>query len=257
MPTGKTVAILNSTLTGLGLVGSFWDLDDKIAGAFPVIAPHTEWIEYAFIILLGISSFTLFVLLAFTVWAFIQSYDREFKGPFRRRLQHFRCEDMKADDLETAMSIYNDTTPGQTSLEVARSVYGKCRQGWRKAVDTRDESFAGYFIVIPLAPKGIKAIEEREFGFHSTEASEYITTRHRRGGTAYIGMIGVRKNDLDARAFVLNRITHFVNARGYKRVYAKASTQDGLRLLKKKKFQTVHPEDRVELDVMFVKTMDA
>lgn len=237
----------------LGILGATWDLDEKIVELLPALEPVMGFVGMIFLSILFVVTLTIFISLV--RWTLISVRDGKYadKGPLRRRLQHFRCDDIRADDIPEVMSIYGSTTPGRTSLDVSNAVYGKCRKGWKKVIDVRNDEIVGYFIVLPLTKTGEDAIANREFGFHDKNAVDYFRQRHTSRGSAYIGMVGAREGHTDAKAFAINRLKHFVNSGDYGRLYARAATDDGLRLLKAKGFKPVFPEDRMELDVMFVK----
>lgn len=254
MPNSKSAVVVTGAVAAVGVVGSIIQLDDMVVYWLPWRAPYMEAIELIFLLTLGIMSIATFFSLFSMVKEMIADGQFAEKGPLRRRLQHFRCEDMRADDLESVMGIYTETTPGTTPMQVTRSIYGKCRTGWKKVVDTRTNELVGYFIVLPLTKAGEEAIRSRSFGLHSEQAVNYFKKNHSARCSVYIGMVGAKKGLKDAKAFAINRLRHFMNSGDYGRLYARAATGDGLRLLKKQNFSPVFQEDRLELDVMFTKS---
>jgi hypothetical protein len=254
MSNSKSAVVVTGTVAAIGVVGSIIQLDDMIVEWLPWAAPYMEGIEFVFLATLLVMSVSTFAALVSMIRGLIEDGEFAEKGPLRRRLQHFRCEDMRADDLETVMGIYTQTTPGKTTIHVTRAIYGKCRIGWKKVVDVRTDELVGYFIVLPLTKLGEDAIRSRSFGFYDPQSADYFRKNHSTRCSAYIGMVGAKTGMKDARAFAVNRLRHFVNSGDYGRLYARAATSDGLRLLKKQSFIPVFPEDRAELDVMFMKT---
>jgi len=63
MSKALTVAIILVAVTALGIVGSLYDLDDKIAADFPILAPYIEKVEFVFIAVLLLMSVALFYYL--------------------------------------------------------------------------------------------------------------------------------------------------------------------------------------------------
>lgn len=255
MTSTKTLVLVTTAVTALGIAGSLYDLDDKIAADFPILAPYIEHIEFAFLAILVFLTGALSIALFSKVQEIWRNKDFAETGPMRRRMQHFSCIDMKADDLPEVMKIYSATTDGTTDLSVSREIYGRCKKGWKKIVDTRTGKLVGYFIVLPLSKRGEKAILEKEFDLNHPNITNFFNMKHRNGSAIYIGMVGAVPNDRDAKAFALNRLKYFVNSSRFSKVYARAATGDGLRLVRKQSFKKVFAEDRTELGVMFVKEM--
>jgi hypothetical protein len=255
MSTTKWLVLVTIGVTLLGIVGSVYDLDDKIASDFPFLAIYVEQIEFVFLAVVVFLTGAVTLALWYSVKELWDQKDYAESGPMRRRLQHFSCHDMQAIDFPRIMQIYHGTTPGNTSIEVSSSVYGKCKKGWKKVVDNRDGQIVGYFIVLPLSKKGENAILEKEFDFSHPNIDAFFNMKHRNDAPAYIGMVGAEVENQDARAFALNRLKFFVNSYRFSRIYARAATADGLRLVKKQSFSKVFEEDRYEQGVMFVKSM--
>lgn len=241
-------------LAGLGVAGSVWDLDDKIVERFPKLNPYFEYVEHAFIALLLLCSIGLFLYLLFTVRYVITALKNREWRLWSPRFQNFKMAELRADDLPEVMRLYGEITNGDTSLDVARGIYGRCRTGWRKAIDTRTSRLVAYFIVLPLTKKGQDALEQREFGFDAKECVDFFRTKHGRC-SAYIGMVGAIESDKDAQMFIYNRLIAFINERNYTKLYARAGTERGLKLLRGKGFKPIFVEDKPELNVYFSKPL--
>lgn len=248
-----TVSVVMVVVSALGVLGSLYDLDDKIAADFPALAPYIEKIEIAFLVALIIASLALFALI---VAQLREMYFGARDGDYRlfcRGLQHFICQDVKHDDLEDIQKIYSQTTDSATSLSTAEKIYNRCKKGWKKIVDTRSGQIVGYFVVLPLSRKGEDALKKREFNVTDETINDFFNTRHAKGSCAYIGMVGAEKENGPARKAALAQLIDFVNDGNYRSLYARAVTQDGLRLLKRRRFSTVIDKDSADLGVYFVK----
>ncbi|MCF6444068.1 hypothetical protein [Nereida sp. MMG025] len=253
MLSSRAAAYFGLIFGAAGITGSVLDLDDIVEDRVPWVSPYMEIVEWSFIGILLIFSLSVFWLL----WSTISQLSVESRfateGVLRRRLQHFVCEDMDADDIPDILKIYGATTDGRTSESVTRAIYGKCKKGWKKVIDIRTRKIVGYFVLLPLTRSGEQAIKEREFSFGSTKAVSWIRTSHSKNCALYIGMLAAEPNNRQARAFVIDRTAHFVNSGRYSRLFARPITKEGLRLVKSKKFSPYNEKDRPEMDVVFVK----
>jgi hypothetical protein len=229
----------------VGIFGSIWDLDDKIVNALPFIEPYFEFIEVLFIAALALAAIFSF----YTLWKRVSDFvfDARHGGVafFARGMQHYFCKPAKASDIQGILNIFdqnarkNDITPGSVSHSAAENLYKHSPKGWRIIVDRRTNVLSGYFVVMPLTNKGEAELVAGAFDATDESQIKLYAKNHRKNGIAYIGMVISAVEKSSAKGRTLYELTKFLNNQGYSKIYARASTRDGLRLVKRMNFEPV------------------
>jgi hypothetical protein len=155
---------------------------------------------------------------------------------------------------ETRRATYNDLTWiydyavtyfGETisPLDRMRKWYGKNGEVFwlisrvKSGGAKKQEQLSGYFCILPLNKRGRQLLEENQID-GSSMTTDYLAPRHTRPRAVYIGAIAA--SDRKARAHGLEAIQRYMTKPKFeevRRLYAKAATDDGLRLLRKNHFK--------------------
>ncbi|WP_225026686.1 hypothetical protein [Xinfangfangia pollutisoli] len=250
MKKAYVAAAIATLLAILGIMGSLWDLSEKISARFPQIEPFIWIIEFGFSSILVILCVSVLI---YIFWTVISISREKLKAP--SNFQHFALDIPKAAELQELHALYTSSTDGRVTVEGSVSIYNHCRKSFHAIRDTRSGKFVGYFIVLPLSNAGVSAIEGRSFDAAGADCLNYFSKRFSSRCAAYIGAIIVDKDAIYAKAFALNQLKEFIAKKHFSVIYARASTKDGLRLVTQSNFSPVFPEDKFSLGVIFKRAM--
>jgi hypothetical protein len=120
------------------------------------------------------------------------------------------------------------------------------------------ETNVGYFCVFPLNKSATLSVERGELD-GSKITREHIASKFAAAAGLYIGAIAARQHGAKGCAiFELKQMLDWHRYRNCNRIYAKAATEDGLRLLKKHGFRPLSGTDKGVLgDIFFIGRGDA
>lgn len=101
----------------------------------------------------------------------------------------------------------------------------------------------GYLVIMRLSAAGVEALRDKSFN-GANPAKEHLCRKNGAAKGIYVGAIAA--NGIKARAAIIHCLTSFPYRQAYKgaeNIYARAATKDGLRTIRKKGFQPLHPPD--------------
>lgn len=146
---------------------------------------------------------------------------------------------------------------GVSPLNLMQSLYAKNGEVfWLiKECDQKSGSYreinVGYFSLLPLNKRASASVQRGELDGSRIDKDD-IATRYARPNSFYIGAIAA--DTLRARSFALLNIQYHMSREKFKevhKIYAKAATKDGLRLLKRHGFSPIDTQSQGEVGDLF------
>lgn len=217
------------------LAMALWDIDDKIAVAFPVSAPYLIWIPWV--------SLALGILLIITAFVELISWWIElWYRLMPSALRNVSVTICKADDLPNIVSIASSRIGNTTDLEKTRQLYNHNSRSIWKVRNTISGKVIGYYCLLPLTQKGEQKVLDRDLLLGDLDI-ECFAKRFRKHGPVYIG--GIAGLNKKAGAAALEQMKHLIVKLEASKAYARPATDDGVRLVKRYGFEPVSAHDKV------------
>lgn len=171
-----------------------------------------------------------------------------------KRYGDFVCKPLLEADLSSALEMFHAHFIDKVTAEVYLKAYQKCQAGWRKIVSQRTGEMLGYFIVIPLSMHGEISIKDQGFDFGDIDCVKYIPSSFSKRRAMYIAMICTKRQASNAlRAFTIQKLTDFKNRTEHTKLYARATTPFGLKLIKSHEFTRVDGVEKFENHKIYFK----
>ncbi len=235
---------LGALFAFVALMLSVLDVDEEIAGTFPALAPFVPYTVWVVVVAtIGWSVFGLYVIFR----TIIDWY--RFRAS---KLSGLGWELCRHDELHLVQEMADRNLPDPTNIRRTEAMYAHNPQSIRKIIDNRrSNQIVGYVFMMPLTKNGIKKLENKSFHVGENDLSIFRKKGFPTNCDYYIGAVVGETALAKAKAVLV--IKDFCRSKKVNRVFAKAATRDGLRMLKKQGFEPFSQEDEAELGVLFMK----
>ncbi|MEE2944233.1 MAG: hypothetical protein VX444_03580 [Pseudomonadota bacterium] len=227
----KRIAALVFSLAGLAL--AFFEFRVEISAATGIPLEYLD---------LGIYFFLGGILVTGVIWII-----HGLTAPLKTRIDkleerladRYLVELATEDDLSMIDSLSSQAFGLVASnLQQIRQLYEVNSDTFWKIVDRKSDETVGYFCILWLTSEGERQIEKQIFNGPCPDPKA-LQTIARSGCPAYIGAVYAR--GARARGVALAALTVHLKVKRSKRLYAKAATDDGIRVLKKYGFRLLSP----------------
>lgn len=244
----KFYALLIACFSGLSFLLSVLDVDDEVAQTFPSLAPFVPYTVYA-VFALTLLSFVLGI--AFLIASGIHSYNTR-----TSKLSKLGSKDCGETDLEALFRLAHQNLPTYATFEQTKAALAHNKKCIQKIIDHSQTppKIVGYVFVLPLTNRGVDRIENKSIEGTLDDLSLFQKKSFPSNRPYYIGAL-VGENKL-AKAKAIRIVEELCKRKKVTRVFAKAATPDGLRLLRRKGFRPASEEDLAELHVYFTKSLN-
>lgn len=239
------LTVLGALFGLLALSLSLFDVGDGLIENFPALEPYRNdfiWVVLVAALLWG--CFGLYVLfVAIRDWIALRN----------SKLSGLGWDYCKYDELPKIQELADKNLPDPSPLPHTEKLYYHNKKCIRKILDNKNNNkVVGYVFLMPLTASGLKSIKNKNFNVNSDDLSIFRKSGLAKNCDYYVGAL-VGTNKL-ARAKAILIIKNFCAAQHVHRLFAKAATEDGLRLLRRQKFEPFSEEDSAELGVLFYRS---
>ena len=240
--------LISTTVAAAALLLGLLGAESRIVEEFPSIGAFLDEIVIGVAALLAASGVTTIALCIYLTTKGVKSRIKEkFPG-----LGWDFCKRSEIDQIQALADMH---LPEPTGIDQTLALYDHNKKSVIKIVDNRCRNkIVGYAFLMPLNNRGVEKISQKTFSVFTDDLTAFNKNGLRKKIDYYIGAVVGENKQAQGKALEIVRL--FCNKKEIKRLFAKAATKDGLRVLRRRGFRPFSEDDIPEIGVLFVKEMN-